>query len=63
MKNDKKLQIQVVGMVWYNRENYERVRSMREDGNNLHSAYEKGLKAADIGCKTMESSLKIFYLS
>lgn len=39
MNDNKGFPIQVVGMVWYGRENYERIRSMCEDGGNLHNTY------------------------
>jgi hypothetical protein len=55
MGDNQKLQIQAVGMVWYKRENYERIRTICEDGNNLHDTYDEWFKAAEIGRKGLES--------
>ena len=49
------MQIQVIGMAWYKRENYTRNKSMFEDGNKLHDTYDEWLKAAEIGRKSLES--------
>jgi hypothetical protein len=49
------MNIQITGMVWYKRENYERIRSMFDDGNNLHATYDEWLKAAETGRRSIES--------
>jgi hypothetical protein len=55
MKNEQKLQIQVVGMVWYKRENYDCLKTIFEDGDVLHDTYDEWLKAAETGRLSMES--------
>ena len=55
MENAQKLPIQAVGMVWYKRENYDRLKTIFEDGSNLHDTYDGWLKAAEAGRLSMES--------
>lgn len=45
----------VVGMVWYQRENFAHLRTMFEDGNNLPENYDKWLAAAERGRQSQEA--------
>jgi hypothetical protein len=56
MNNEQKQQIQVLGMVWYKRENYEQLKNYFEDGNKLHNTYDEWFNAAEIGRKRNESN-------
>lgn len=48
-------QIQAVGMAWYKRENFERLRAMFEDRHKLHRTFDEWLRDAEIGRKGLEA--------
>jgi len=48
-------QIQAVGMSWYKRENFERLRRVLEDGHVLHRTFDEWLRDAEIGRKRQEA--------
>ena len=41
------MQVQVVGMAWYKPENFERLRSIFDDGHKLHNTYSEWLFDAE----------------
>lgn len=47
--------VQALGMAWYKRENYLRLRAIFEDGHKLHSTYDEWLAAAETGRKHFEA--------
>ncbi len=47
--------IQATGMVWFKRENFDRLRAMFEDGHKLHRTYDEWLAAAEAGRKAFEA--------
>ncbi len=49
------MQAQIVGMAWYKPENFDRLRSMFEDGNKLHRTYKEWFSAAESGRKKLEA--------
>jgi hypothetical protein len=48
-------QIQAVGMVWFKRENFERLMSMFEDRHKLHRTFDEWLRDSEIGRKVQEA--------
>lgn len=48
-------QIQAVGMAWYKREHFERLRSVFEDGHVLHRSFDEWLRDAEKGRKAQEA--------
>lgn len=48
-------QPQIAGIPWYEPENFDRLRSMFEDGNKLHGTYEEWRVAAESSRKNLES--------
>lgn len=52
------MQISIGGIFWYrNAEDYERVRSISEDGQSFFDSYAKWLKAAEIGFDRMKQKM------
>lgn len=49
------MQVQIVGMAWFKRENYERLLSIFEDSDKLHGTYDEWLAAAENGRKFLEA--------
>ena len=49
------MQIQAAGMAWYKVENFDRLRSMFEDGDKLHRTYHEWLASAEAGRKKLEA--------
>lgn len=48
-------QIQAVGMAWYKREHFERLRAVFEDGHVLHRSFDEWLRDAEKGRKGLEA--------
>lgn len=46
--------VQAVGMAWYKREHFDRLRAMFKDGHKLHRTYDEWLRAAETGRKASE---------
>ncbi|WP_275270515.1 hypothetical protein [Limnobacter sp. P1] len=49
------MQVQIIGMAWYKPENFDRLRTMFEDGHKLHRTYNEWFAAAETGRKKFES--------
>ncbi|UXY13840.1 hypothetical protein N8I74_10950 [Chitiniphilus purpureus] len=47
-------QVQIAGISWYKRENFDRLRAMFKDGHKLHDTYDEWLAAAESGRKELE---------
>ena len=47
-------QVQAVGMAWFKREHFVRLRAMFQDGHKLHRTYDEWLRAAEAGRKAQE---------
>jgi hypothetical protein len=47
--------IQALGMAWYKRANYLRLRAVFEDGHKLHGTYDEWFAAAETGRKHLEA--------
>jgi len=48
-------QVQAIGMVWYKRENFDRLMAMFEDRHKLHRTFDEWLRDAEIGRKAQEA--------
>ena len=47
-------QIKVIGLPWYRRENWVRLKALFTDGEKLHRTYDEWLAAAEQGCQAVE---------
>ena len=47
--------IQATGMVWFKRENFERLIALFKDGHKLHRTYDEWFNAAEVGRKAFEA--------
>ena len=45
--------VQVVGMAWYRREDWKKLKALFTDAHKLHRTYDEWLKAAETGVKTL----------
>jgi hypothetical protein len=46
--------VQAIGMAWFKRENFDRLRRLFKDGHKLHRTYDEWLAAAEAGRKRYE---------
>jgi len=45
---------EIMGMVWYKREDYDRIRSICDDGDHFHATYDEWLEEAEACRKHLE---------
>lgn len=49
------MQVKIIGMAWYNPDNFARLIAMFEDGHKLHRTYPEWLKAAEANYKRLST--------